>query len=321
MGLCGVGAGMDEPGWYSVATFRDMPYGWDTGVENLIDPSHVPVAHHNVNGGVMGKRTDAKPLPLQVGQVTPAGFTGTMPKDGAPATQHVFEAPARFTYDFQARGKPHWRGIVTTYCTPIAPGKCRIIVVNARNFMVGLSSGKEWWQLLPRWFDHQLMLNLLDGDAALLHGQERELRSAAGADAENWNNAFFMPATSDRYVGAFRNWLRRFGGGQPSWLDGISPALPPLVTNRHELLDRYNQHTRLCSACSGALAGFTKARNMLAASAMGLLVAAAVQVGSGLRLKLAAASVVAALLSAWLTQWAAEFSYRGIDHARANQCK
>lgn len=29
---------------------RDLPYGWDTLVENLIDPSHVPFAHHGMQG-------------------------------------------------------------------------------------------------------------------------------------------------------------------------------------------------------------------------------------------------------------------------------
>jgi phenylpropionate dioxygenase-like ring-hydroxylating dioxygenase large terminal subunit len=41
---------------------RDLPYGWDTLVENLIDPSHVPFAHH----GLQGKRTDATPINMTV---------------------------------------------------------------------------------------------------------------------------------------------------------------------------------------------------------------------------------------------------------------
>jgi hypothetical protein len=52
-----------------------------------------------------------------------------------------------------------------------APGKSRILVVNARNFMTHLSSGPAWWQLFPRWMDHQMMLNLFDGDLTLLHDQ------------------------------------------------------------------------------------------------------------------------------------------------------
>ena len=57
---------MDADGWVATGTFRDMHYGWDTGMENLVDPSHVCVAHHNDNGGVMGRKGDAIPLPLSV---------------------------------------------------------------------------------------------------------------------------------------------------------------------------------------------------------------------------------------------------------------
>jgi len=34
---------------------RDLPYGWETLLENIVDPSHVPFAHH----GMQGKREDA----------------------------------------------------------------------------------------------------------------------------------------------------------------------------------------------------------------------------------------------------------------------
>ena len=34
---------------------RDLPYGWDTLLENIVDPAHIPFAHH----GLQGKREDA----------------------------------------------------------------------------------------------------------------------------------------------------------------------------------------------------------------------------------------------------------------------
>ena len=48
----------NNPSTYS----RDLPYGWDSLVENLIDPSHVPFAHH----GLQGKRDDAIPINMTV---------------------------------------------------------------------------------------------------------------------------------------------------------------------------------------------------------------------------------------------------------------
>jgi pheophorbide a oxygenase len=41
---------------------RDLPYGWDSLVENLLDPAHVPFAHH----GLQGKRDDAIPINMTV---------------------------------------------------------------------------------------------------------------------------------------------------------------------------------------------------------------------------------------------------------------
>ncbi len=60
-------------------------------------------------------------------------------------------------------------------CSCAAPGKSRVIVVNARNALLAFSSGPHWWQLFPRWLDHQMILNLLDGDLALLHFQVNSL--------------------------------------------------------------------------------------------------------------------------------------------------
>ncbi len=30
---------------------RELPYGYDVLIENLLDPAHVPWAHHGVSGG------------------------------------------------------------------------------------------------------------------------------------------------------------------------------------------------------------------------------------------------------------------------------
>lgn len=88
-------------------------------MENLVDPSHIPVAHHGVNGGVMGKREHAAPIQLEVKKVHARGFEGqwNKPYGGAPSV-HTFEAPSRFTYRFFLKTKGSV-GSTTTYCTPI----------------------------------------------------------------------------------------------------------------------------------------------------------------------------------------------------------
>lgn len=39
-----------EPSFISDWFVRDLPYGYDALVENLLDPSHVPFSHHGVMG-------------------------------------------------------------------------------------------------------------------------------------------------------------------------------------------------------------------------------------------------------------------------------
>jgi len=46
---------------------RDLEYDWQTLVEMLADPSHVPFAHH----GVQGDRDQATPMPIEIVQSAP----------------------------------------------------------------------------------------------------------------------------------------------------------------------------------------------------------------------------------------------------------
>ena len=41
---------------------RDVPYGWEVAMENVTDPAHVAVSHHNI---VANRYTDPKPLSLE----------------------------------------------------------------------------------------------------------------------------------------------------------------------------------------------------------------------------------------------------------------
>lgn len=60
-GICNT-PGADNDNSSSYTYTRDLPYGWDTLVENLIDPAHIPFAHHNLQG----KRDDAIPIEMTV---------------------------------------------------------------------------------------------------------------------------------------------------------------------------------------------------------------------------------------------------------------
>lgn len=102
--------GIDGPDWDYVATFRDLDYGWESCAENIVDPSHVPVSHHGVNGGALGNRTDARPLPLRVTEWGAGGFSGEL--EGKNPVELSFRPPSRISYVFPGRK------IISTYLTP-----------------------------------------------------------------------------------------------------------------------------------------------------------------------------------------------------------
>jgi phenylpropionate dioxygenase-like ring-hydroxylating dioxygenase large terminal subunit len=54
--------------WSSMV--RDLEYDWQTLIENVADPSHVPFAHH----GVQGNRNRAKALPIKIVKSTQEGI-------------------------------------------------------------------------------------------------------------------------------------------------------------------------------------------------------------------------------------------------------
>lgn len=58
---------------YNTYNFRELPYGADYNfLENVVDPAHVPVSHHNVVGN---RYTDPEPLNLKTTkQMTKDGF-------------------------------------------------------------------------------------------------------------------------------------------------------------------------------------------------------------------------------------------------------
>eukprot|EP00607_Mallomonas_marina_P003636 CAMPEP_0182441006 /NCGR_PEP_ID=MMETSP1167-20130531/87431_1 /TAXON_ID=2988 /ORGANISM="Mallomonas Sp, Strain CCMP3275" /LENGTH=227 /DNA_ID=CAMNT_0024635131 /DNA_START=892 /DNA_END=1572 /DNA_ORIENTATION=+ len=142
------------------------------------------------------------------------------------------------------------RNLVTFHC-PTRPGESRLIA----QFNKRLFSVKNL-----RWLDHMERNAVLDGDVVFLHKQERamrELESKTDTSEEVVNPSnpsarlFFAPAPADGMVLQWRRWIR--ANGQPNWsISGADAKLPAEELNREKLLDRLNQHTKICSACRGA---------------------------------------------------------------------
>lgn len=215
--------------WSSMV--RDLAYDWQTLIENVADPAHVPFAHH----GIQGNRDRAMPIPLQI--VTSTMDLIQAEVDQPFQTKITFEPPCRLEYEISFAGGDKQIGLIT-YCLPVAPGKSRIVAQFSRNFAQKLN------QLIPRWWDHIRNRNaVLDGDMVLLHQQEHFLQN------NHWKTAYKMPTSADRLVIEFRKWLDLHGDGNLPWDRlAINPA-GSMATSRKILLDRYHQHTQHCRSC------------------------------------------------------------------------
>ncbi|KAJ7527737.1 hypothetical protein O6H91_16G068700 [Diphasiastrum complanatum] len=246
-------AELDDPSFTHQWIMRDMPFGFEVLIENLMDPSHVPFAHHKLQGD----RNKANPIALTVGKVEPSGFEGQQERGNV-----SFIAPCFFIYggsldktgtktmqseaskesqENHALEKKKKQVLLVFWCLPISPGKSRLIWNFPRNFGLWLNN------VIPTWLNHLQRMLVLDSDMYLLHCMENKIQEAG-----TWETVCYLPTLADTFVIAFRSWLRLYGG-HPEWgSKQLSNTLPP-TTSKEQLMDRYSSHVKQCPDCMNAL--------------------------------------------------------------------
>eukprot|EP00877_Chromochloris_zofingiensis_P009253 jgi/Chrzof1/4581/Cz14g19030.t1_PAO3[v5.2] len=301
---------------------RDAPLSLDTLVENFIDPSHVPFSHH----GVVGDR--GADQSMQMTRDTPIS------KDGGFSVE--VKMPM-FNREYMVDFKPpclvkyNWPGVtMLLYGISTAPGWCRIIMSN-----IGPKDSKQTRPATPQLpaalnvllnfidnipaLQHAITRNaIIDGDTYFLHAAERTLYSNGGTDS--WTKQYYMPASADAGVLAWRKWMDKYGSTLPT-LPKTAADLPPLMP-RQQVFDRYSQHTASCPHCSQAL-------NTINVAVVALLAVAAVAAASlvttfilgGLPSVMRVAPVgvavaaVASMLAGGLLNFRKKFLYEDYVHA------
>lgn len=273
---------------------RDLEYDWQTLVENVADPSHVPFAHHKVQG----IREQGVPIPINIEKSTVNLIEAVIERSSG-RTTITFEPPCRLEYAINI-GSGKQLGIVT-YCIPVSPGRSRIVAQFPINF------AKTIYSLLPRWLEHIIIRNpLLDGDMILLHQQERFFQQKKLV--ESWKTAYKLPTSADRLVIEFRNWFEKYCNGDLPWNEvGINLLQNSNINDsRTVLLDRYKQHTQHCSSCRGALRVIQRLQVVLLAYSAVTISGVAI-LPDTLRVKLGLTLIITALLSlaayTWLKFW------------------
>ncbi|HEY9849235.1 MAG TPA: Rieske 2Fe-2S domain-containing protein [Leptolyngbyaceae cyanobacterium] len=284
---------------------RDLEYDWQTLVENVADPSHVAFAHH----GVQGNREKARPIPIKIAESTPNLITATTSMGSI-----TFEPPCRLEYAIKF-GETKQAGLIT-YCIPTTPGKSRIVAHFSRNFAKKLS------KLTPRWWDHITNRNaVLDGDMILLQQQEYFLQQKK--QKENWQTAYKLPTSADRFVIEFRRWFDKYSAGKLPW-DEVGIAVQEkqeISDNRQVVLDRYRQHTQHCQSCRTALSRI-KLMQILLLGYVAVSVPSVAVLPDAIRLKFGLPLIVLVLLSlgvySWLKFWL-EPKFYFVDYVHAKR--
>ncbi|MGI0486667.1 Rieske 2Fe-2S domain-containing protein [Pantanalinema rosaneae CENA516] len=230
---------------------RDLPYGWDSFMENVADPAHVPVSHH----GIMGSRyQDPRYFDLvRIGDLSTqdgVAYVTTPTPPAIAAAIHDFKPPClmRITTTYTDEGKL----ILVLYATPTRPGWCRHIgcQVLIKNQAGKVPPGLAFFTLpMPAWLGHILASLFLHQDMVFLHYQEKIL---AQRQPDHWIDAVFTPNPQDKMVITFRQWLKHRAGGGIPWA-GCPPELPPAEMDKQRLFDVWTTHTQHCHSCQTAL--------------------------------------------------------------------
>jgi phenylpropionate dioxygenase-like ring-hydroxylating dioxygenase large terminal subunit len=279
-----------EKGFVWSNYIRDLEYDWQTLVENVADPSHVPFAHH----GVQGNREKAQPIPINIVKSTMDLIEVDIAR-GLPTTI-TFEPPCRLEYAISLGNTGKKIGLVV-YCIPVSPGKSRIVAQFPRNF------AKTLHRIIPRWWNHINERHLvLDGDMIFLQQQEYYLQQKQLT--QSWKTAYKLPTNADRLVIEFRNWFDKYCQSKLPWQEiGINGSEPTTINeNRAEVLDRYKQHTQHCSSCRTAVKNLERLQIGLLAYFV-IVISGVAVLPDDLRLQLGLPLIITALLGVGISAW------------------
>ncbi|MBD2504923.1 aromatic ring-hydroxylating dioxygenase subunit alpha [Anabaena azotica] len=237
----------------SAWNIRDLPYGWDYFIENVADPAHVPVSHHNIMGS---RYKDAGYFDMvSVRKLsTQEGFSFET-KPAPPDIETLindFQPPCVMrVYSVDKRGCKY---ILTLYGVPIRPGWTRLIgsqlfVKNDKGEVP--KKGLGFFALpMPIWLTHILSSMLLHQDSVFLHYQEKFMAQSL---QEKWLARVYTPNPSDKMVITFRQWWEKRAGGEIPWDKNCDRQLPPPEYDKRKLFDVWNTHTKDCYVCQQAL--------------------------------------------------------------------
>ena len=228
---------------------RSFPFSYQTLIENLIDPAHVPWSHHNVQGN-RDRVKKGSVLKIVYEDLLGGSFDAKGPSSLESAyaeTSVSFKAPGFVNYAIRFSNTDLIIGLIFA-AIPTGRYTCLLTshnyTINPKPIMRIMS------KILPKWIAHNTGNLILDGDAVLIQRQELFIESCTEDSTRVWKK--YTPTAWDSLVLAYRRWRERVAYSEPYLAEIGSPASYAQLL-RTSINDRYEHHVKKCTSCSGAL--------------------------------------------------------------------
>jgi len=173
-------------------------------VENLLDPAHLPFAHH----GTLSNRKKASPITFKIKKENNCiqGVATTLTKEQEKQFHFNFIAPYIVYFDINFSNKGMRQ---VHYCLPLTPDTMRL---NSVFYYKNMS----WLRWIPfiKYFQSKMSKKIVIQDIAMLKGQNNNLL----LNAKPWNYAI----NADKLGVAYRNWFEQEIKVASPWFNGFS---------------------------------------------------------------------------------------------------
>jgi phenylpropionate dioxygenase-like ring-hydroxylating dioxygenase large terminal subunit len=224
-----------------VSTYtRNFPYDWASLMENVMDPSHIPFAHH----GLQGNRNDA--IPIKVNQADLKEFDYRVQFSDRTMSKNrigVLEVHAPYFVNYVSKFENNQSFNLTVLCTPMEDGQSRVTLFTSNKKSKKMTLFQKLMKCIPMWVQHVMANRFLDSDLIFLHYQDVFSRQ---------NSKYTMPAQSDIPIRYLQRLLHEYKYEKKKVIKSVS---------RRELLDRWHTHTLHCRHCYVAYKNFERLEN------------------------------------------------------------
>ncbi len=258
---------IEKQGFVKTDFMLDLPYDQSYLIENVMDPAHVAISHHNTRGG--GNRQNAQPLEMEVIKTSSLGIRGKWRGINKPNDSWKFIdfiAPSLVLNSAYVQEK-NWTFGLALYSLPAGKNCCRLLARGYRNFL-------SWdVKIRPRWLDHLNTNKILEQDLPLIVGQQKQIEQLA----KNLKETYLPLKTSDLLVIEYRKWLDQYGSTLPYYQGyTTSKKMEKVPQEQPQLVDlaRLNRHTQICSSCKQAYQTTIRLKQILIAIAIAFAVVA-----------------------------------------------